>query len=109
MTQVNLGSRRERKLRRLPAGRSPDAVDAAAGTHVWSAVEPEPSPELGPRQLQSRLQSPAEEFQGRVAGEGGEEEVVGDVDGRSEGERELALLSSTAPVTNQPRSSAAPR
>ena len=91
MTQVNLGSRRERKLRRLPAGRSPDAVDAAAGSNVWSAVEPEPSPE------------------GWVAGEGGEQEVVGDVDGRTEREPELVLLSSTASVTNQPRNSTAPR
>eukprot|EP01043_Picozoa_sp_COSAG02_P048119 COSAG02_NODE_4692_length_5089_cov_1.981363_2_plen_245_part_00 len=104
MTQVNLGSGRQRKLRRLPAGRSPDALDAAAGTrHIWGPAAPELTESPG------QIQSPREEFQGWAAGEGGEEEVVGDVDGRSDVESELVLLSSTAPVTSENRTSAAPR
>ena len=105
MTQQNLGSGRQRKLRRLPAGRSPDALDAAAGTpYFWGAAEPEPSSEAP-----GHIQSPREQFQGWAAGEGGEEEVVGDVEGGSSSDPELVLLSSTAPLNSQNRSSATPR
>ena len=103
MTQVNLRSGRQRKLRRLPAGRSPDALDAAADAHIWAAAEPELISESTPGQTQP----PTEEFQGWVAEEG-EQEAVDDTGDGSEIEPQLVLLSSTAPVVgaaSQTRSS----